>query len=108
MIARPTMVSNIAKATVPTAPLTPDGTPPRRITPLPGTALIQVQKQALSNPAGIALSSDGLRVDGTMFCRHGFTAQGEVRLPGARIGGRLFSMVPSSATPAAGRSLPRG
>jgi hypothetical protein len=25
-----------------------------------------------------------------MFCRSGFTAQGEVRLPGARIGGRLY------------------
>ena len=25
-----------------------------------------------------------------MFCRNGFTAQGEVRLPGARIGGRLY------------------
>jgi hypothetical protein len=25
-----------------------------------------------------------------MFCRNGFTVQGEVRLPGARIGGRLY------------------
>jgi hypothetical protein len=36
------------------------------------------------------LLSDGLRVDGTVFCRNGFTAQGEVRLPGAQIGGRLY------------------
>jgi len=43
-----------------------------------------------SSPDEPALLSDGLRVDGAMFCRNGFTAQGEVRLPGARIGGRLY------------------
>jgi hypothetical protein len=52
--------------------------------------LLSLEGAALNNPAGIALSSDGLRVDGTMFCRNGFTAQGEVRLPGAQIGGRLY------------------
>jgi hypothetical protein len=52
--------------------------------------LLSLEGVTLNNPAGIALSSDGLRVDGTMFCRKGFTAQGEVRLPGAQIGGRLF------------------
>ncbi len=44
----------------------------------------------MNNRGGFALFSDGLRVDGTMFCRNGFTAQGEVRLPGAQIGGRLY------------------
>jgi hypothetical protein len=52
--------------------------------------LLSLEGATLNNPGGIALSSDGLRVDGTMFCRDGFTAQGEVRLPGAQIGGRLY------------------
>ena len=52
--------------------------------------LLSLEGATLNNPAGIALSSDGLRVDGTMFCRNGFTAHGEVRLPGAQIGGRLY------------------
>jgi hypothetical protein len=52
--------------------------------------LLSLEGAALSNRGGFALLSDGLRVDGAMFCRNGFTAQGEVRLPGARIGGRLY------------------
>ena len=52
--------------------------------------LLSFEGAALNNRGGFALLSDGLRVDGTMFCRDGFTAQGEVRLPGARIGGRLY------------------
>lgn len=44
----------------------------------------------VNSSEGFALLSDGLRVDGAMFCRSGFTAQGEVRLPGARIGRRLY------------------
>jgi hypothetical protein len=52
--------------------------------------LLSLEGAAASNPGGSALLSDGLRVDGPMFCRNGFTAQGEVRLPGARIGGRLY------------------
>jgi hypothetical protein len=52
--------------------------------------LLSFEGATLDNRGGIALSSDGLRVDGTMFCRNGFTAQGEIRLPGAWIGGRLF------------------
>jgi hypothetical protein len=35
------------------------------------------------------LHADGLLVEGSMFCRNGFTAEGEVRLPGARIGRQL-------------------
>jgi hypothetical protein len=52
--------------------------------------LLSFEGATLSKPGGSALLSDGLRVDGAMFCRNGFTAQGEVRLPGARIGGRLY------------------
>jgi len=52
--------------------------------------LLSLEGAALNNRGGFALLSDGLRVDGAMFCRNGFTAQGEVRLPGARIGGRLY------------------
>ena len=52
--------------------------------------LLSFEGAALNNRGGTALPSDGLRVDGTMFCRNGFTAQGEVRLPGAQIGGRLY------------------
>ena len=52
--------------------------------------LLSFEGAALNNRGGSALLSDGLRVDGAMFCRNGFTAQGEVRLPGARIGGRLY------------------
>lgn len=37
----------------------------------------------------VALTADGLRVEGSMFCRAGFTARGEVRLPGAQVGGEL-------------------
>jgi hypothetical protein len=52
--------------------------------------LLSFEGAALNNRGEFALLSDGLRVDGAMFCRNGFTAQGEVRLPGARIGGRLY------------------
>jgi hypothetical protein len=52
--------------------------------------LLSFEGAALNNRGGCALVSDGLRVDKVMFCRNGFTAQGEVRLPGARIGGRLY------------------
>ena len=38
---------------------------------------------------GEALRADRLRVDQGMFCRDGFTAMGEVRLPRAHIGGQL-------------------
>ena len=38
---------------------------------------------------GVALVADGLKVGGGMFCRNGFGAEGEVRLPGAHIQGTL-------------------
>ena len=37
----------------------------------------------------VALVADGLKVDGGMYCREGFAAQGEVRLPGAQLGVQL-------------------
>jgi len=52
--------------------------------------LLSFQGAALNNRGGCALMSDGLRVDKVMFCRNGFTSYGEIRLPGARIGGRLY------------------
>jgi hypothetical protein len=52
--------------------------------------LLSFEGATLNNLGGSALLSDGLRVDGAMFCRNGFTAQGEIRLPGARIAGRLY------------------
>ena len=50
---------------------------------------LNFQGTKLSNPDGHALSADGLTVDGDMFCREGFTANGEVRLLGSHIGGSL-------------------
>ena len=48
----------------------------------------------LNNPGGQALQADGLRVEGNMFCRvldaRPFTANGEIRLPAAHVGGLLF------------------
>jgi hypothetical protein len=41
------------------------------------------------NPGGTALTVDSLSVDQAMYCRDGFTAEGEVRLFGAHIGGAL-------------------
>jgi hypothetical protein len=42
----------------------------------------------LSNPAGVALNADGIKVDQGLFLRDGFEAEGEVRLIGAHVGGR--------------------
>lgn len=47
----------------------------------------------LTNPDGTALAADRLTVNGDMLCRDGFTATGEVRLPGAHI-----TSQPSAAT----------
>ena len=38
---------------------------------------------------GYALSADGIKVTGAVLLRNGFSAEGEVRLPGATIGGGL-------------------
>jgi len=39
--------------------------------------------------SGDALSADRMKVKGSVFLRNGFSAEGEVRLPGAEIGGDL-------------------
>ncbi|WP_328507233.1 oxidoreductase [Streptomyces sp. NBC_00391] len=44
----------------------------------------------LSAPEGWALSAGGLVTEGGVFCRRGFVAHGEVRLPGAQLPGGLF------------------
>jgi hypothetical protein len=54
-----------------------------------GTLHPRQSRQFASTYAEVALMADGLRVDEGMFCRNGFEAQGEVRLPGAHIGGQL-------------------
>ena len=41
------------------------------------------------DPDGRALFADGIHVKGNVFLRNGFKAKGEVRLPGANIGGNL-------------------
>ncbi|WP_433476212.1 hypothetical protein ACQPZP_03690 [Spirillospora sp. CA-142024] len=45
----------------------------------------------LSNPGGRALTADGLTVEQNMTCRDGFTAEGEIRLPGARLARLSFA-----------------
>jgi hypothetical protein len=52
--------------------------------------VLSFEGATLNNHGGRALVSDGLIVDKVMFCRKGFAADGEVRLPAARIGGRLY------------------
>jgi hypothetical protein len=42
-----------------------------------------------TDPMRSALAGDGLTVDRSMFCHEGFTAQGEINLTGAYIGGQL-------------------
>jgi hypothetical protein len=43
-----------------------------------------------TNPDGEAISADGARINGSMFCGAGFRAEGEVRFLGATIGGQLI------------------
>jgi hypothetical protein len=54
---------------------------------------LSFQGARLSNPSGPALSADGLRVDQEMYCHalngQPFEAIGELRMPGAQIGGQL-------------------
>ena len=52
--------------------------------------LLSFEGATLNNAGGYALLADGLTVDGTIFCRNGFKAEGELRLPGALVGGRLY------------------
>ena len=43
----------------------------------------------IRNPQGTAIHADRLRVDGSLFMRHPFSADGEVRLIGGQIGANL-------------------
>lgn len=47
----------------------------------------------LSNPGGVTLQADGIRVEGDVFCvgteEHPFESEGQIRLVGAEIGGQL-------------------
>ncbi|MFB4320314.1 hypothetical protein [Actinomadura sp. 21ATH] len=54
----------------------------------------------LSNPGRIALAAGGLVVEGPFFARRGFTAEGEVRFPGAQI--RTFLTIPGASLSAPG------
>jgi hypothetical protein len=46
---------------------------------------VQLDSAALRNPGGLALHAGGLTVEGPFFARRGFTAEGQMRLPGAQI-----------------------
>jgi hypothetical protein len=50
--------------------------------------------------SGRALSADGLIVQGSIFLRYGFRAEGEVRLSGAQIGGGLSCLKGTFQNPA--------
>ncbi len=57
---------------------------------------LDCERGMFKNPAqkevkgsGDALSADGMKVKGSVFLRNGFSAEGEVRLLGAEIGGNL-------------------
>jgi len=41
------------------------------------------------NEGGDAISADSINVEGSIFLAYGFMAEGQVRLPGAKIGGQL-------------------
>ncbi|MFK4036338.1 hypothetical protein ACI2LC_11125 [Nonomuraea wenchangensis] len=53
------------------------------------TGQLSLNGARLTNPENDALNADRLVVEGSMFCREGFQAEGEVRLLGARIAGQL-------------------
>lgn len=50
---------------------------------------LDLQGTRLSHPGSIALAGDGLAVESSVSCRHGFSAEGEIRLEGARVGASL-------------------
>ncbi|MGW3445475.1 oxidoreductase [Streptomyces sp. NPDC001076] len=49
-----------------------------------------LNKAELNAPGGWALAGGGLVMEGGLFCRPGFVARGEVRLPGAQLPGGLY------------------
>ena len=56
------------------------------------------------NSGGIAIDAQRLTVDGAMYCRSGFTVDGEFRLFGARIGGQ-FNLDEATLNCPGGRAL---
>ncbi len=54
------------------------------------TGILNLTGAHLSHPTGDApLLADRLIVDNNVYCDQGFTVEGEVRLPGAQVGGQL-------------------
>lgn len=53
------------------------------------TGQLEFTGARLTNPGGQALTADRLVVEGSIFCREGFQAEGEISLAGARITGEL-------------------
>jgi hypothetical protein len=54
------------------------------------SGIVNLSGTHMLNPAGGALWAGGLSVDGSLFARNGFVAEGEVRLTGAHLSGGLF------------------
>ncbi|GAA4484260.1 oxidoreductase [Actinoallomurus oryzae] len=55
------------------------------------TGILNLTAAHLSHPTGDApLLADRLIVDNNVYCDQGFTVEGEVRLPGAQVGGQLI------------------
>ncbi|MFF4895076.1 oxidoreductase [Streptomyces sp. NPDC001068] len=54
------------------------------------TGGVILNKAELNAPGGWALAAGGLIMEGGFFCRPGFVARGEVRLPGAQLPGGLY------------------
>lgn len=55
------------------------------------TGILNLNGAHLSHPGGDApLLADRIVVDNNVYCEKGFTAHGEVRLPGANVGGQLI------------------
>ena len=57
---------------------------------LADAALIPLTYAEDDRHENVALAAGGMSVDGDMFCRHGFTAHGQVFLVGARVGRQLI------------------
>lgn len=54
------------------------------------TGILNLSNAHLSNPGQDALLGDRLTVDANVYCDNGFLSDGEIRLPGARVGGQLI------------------
>ncbi|MGY4979244.1 oxidoreductase [Streptomyces sp. 900105755] len=54
------------------------------------TGGVILNRAELNAPGGWALAGGGLVMEGGLFCRPGFVARGEVRLPGAQLPGGLY------------------